>query len=63
MRHVDGRGWVGVRVMMLVQVVGRVGTDAATSGVICVICVICVCVWSALHVHCKDEGGVEVGLN
>ena len=44
MRHVDGRGWVGVRVMMLVQVVGRVGTDAATSGVICVICVICVCV-------------------
>ena len=40
MRHVDGRGWVGVRVMMLVQVVGRVGTDAATSGVICVICVI-----------------------
>ena len=45
MRHVDGRGWVGVRVMMLVQVVGRVGTDAATSGVICVsVCArVCVC--------------------
>ena len=44
MRHVDGRGWVGVRVMMLVQVVGRVGTDAATSGVICVSVRVCVCV-------------------
>ena len=43
MRHVDGRGWVGVRVMMLVQVVGRVGTDAATSGVICVSVRVCVC--------------------